>query len=544
MYTEITRDSEKLAQQMYQELLHERENHKGIPIPWILAKMKQIGLETHIHNYTLNYPFSGGKVFTGTNIYGILRAPRIGSKEGIVFSAPFRTKDSLEADITPSIPILLTFAESARRRNYWAKDFIFLITDNEQLGIQAWLEAYHLGGLQDNPGILNSGSLPARAGALQAALNLEIQGLDLDYINVKIEGLNGGLPNLDYFNLVQRITAKERIASGYKQNAKKLRSSSYVSVQENLKHILSMIFTQANCVPTGNHGLFHQYRIEALTLEGKKSKSSHQRAGVLSVLKSIEGISRSLNNLLEKFHQSFFFYILVHNDRFISIGDYMPCAILFVSVFFIKSFFMWHDLNRKVDTWNDEICEKKVKGLPLEVKYSASIIAFSCAIALGFLLNLACKNIEINRFITSYFGLTTETTEALIVTFFTLIGLFLPIIHRFDELELRVLQIGTNVFVGCILLTISLLNFSLGFILGVLITPIAIFNEVGQHKVLKYINTVYIIICHPVLIIYFFSVAIAQENFQDIAFMDFINKVFIAFANIVTYGVVDSLVRL
>jgi hypothetical protein len=30
-----------------------------------------------------------------------------------------------------------------RLQNYWAKDIIFLITQHEQLGMQAWLEAYH-----------------------------------------------------------------------------------------------------------------------------------------------------------------------------------------------------------------------------------------------------------------------------------------------------------------------------------------------------------------------------------------------------------------
>lgn len=505
--------------------------------------MKQIGLDTHIHNYTLNYPFGGGKVFTGTNVYGILRAPRIGSTEGIVFSAPFRPKDSLEPDISPSIPILLSFAESARRKNYWAKDFVFLITDNEQLGIQAWLEAYHLGGLQNDQGILNSGSLPARAGALQAALNLEIQGMELDYINVKVEGLNGGLPNLDYFNLVQRITAKERIASGYKQTPRKTKYTSYVTTTEdNLKHILSMIFTQANCVPTGNHGLFHQYRIEALTLEGIKSKNTHQRAGVLAVLKSIEGISRSLNNLLEKFHQSFFFYILVHNDRFISIGDYMPCAILFVAVFFIKSFLMWHDLNKKVDKWNDDIYDKKHQGEILEIQYTQSIVAFACAILIGFSLNFVCKSGDISDVAANQFGLTTENTVALLVLLFIFTGFLFPFFFKFDELELKVLQIGSQTFVGCVLLTVSLLNFSLGFLLGVVITPLAIFNEVGQHKVMRYFNSLYINLSHPALVIFYFAVAITEQNFDNLSFKDFIEKAFMAFSNIATYGVVDNLV--
>lgn len=38
----------------------------------------------------------------------------------------------------------------------------------------------------------------------------------------------------------------------------------------------------------------------------------------------LEGIFRSLNNLLERFHQSFFFYILPGTRNYISIGMYMP----------------------------------------------------------------------------------------------------------------------------------------------------------------------------------------------------------------------------
>jgi len=38
----------------------------------------------------------------------------------------------------------------------------------------------------------------------------------------------------------------------------------------------------------------------------------------------VEGITRSLNNLLERFHQSFFFYLLPSTDNYISIGMYMP----------------------------------------------------------------------------------------------------------------------------------------------------------------------------------------------------------------------------
>lgn len=42
-----------------------------------------------------------------------------------------------------SVALLLAAASFFRMQNYWAKDIIFLITQHEQLGMQAWLEAYH-----------------------------------------------------------------------------------------------------------------------------------------------------------------------------------------------------------------------------------------------------------------------------------------------------------------------------------------------------------------------------------------------------------------
>lgn len=56
-------DIPNIARNYYEELESEREVHaRDVPYAWILAKMRQIGLETHTHNFTLNYPLGGGKV--------------------------------------------------------------------------------------------------------------------------------------------------------------------------------------------------------------------------------------------------------------------------------------------------------------------------------------------------------------------------------------------------------------------------------------------------------------------------------------------------
>ena len=53
-----------------------------------------------------------------------------------------------------------------------------------------------------------------RSGPIQAALNLEIPEGNIKYFNVKMEGLNGQLPNLDLVNLVVRLCKKHNIDVG------------------------------------------------------------------------------------------------------------------------------------------------------------------------------------------------------------------------------------------------------------------------------------------------------------------------------------------
>ena len=60
-------------------------------------------------------------------------------------------------------------------KKYWAKDLIFLVTEHEQLGMKAWLQAYHESDSSNT--YLKTGDLTERAGAIQAAVNLELHDL-------------------------------------------------------------------------------------------------------------------------------------------------------------------------------------------------------------------------------------------------------------------------------------------------------------------------------------------------------------------------------
>ncbi|XP_055370810.1 glycosylphosphatidylinositol anchor attachment 1 protein [Condylostylus longicornis] len=554
VYSEIKQDSARYAQSLLEELSKERETHKaGIPYAWIMAKMKQIGLETHTHNFTVHYPFGGGKTFTGKNVYGILRAPRIGSTEGIIFSTPYRPPNSVHTEITASVPILLAFADFARRKNYWAKDIIFLVTDQEQLGIHAWLEAYFKGGLDGENGILNAGTLAARAGALQAAINLEIQDFDAQYLDVKIEGLNGQLPNLDLFNLVQRLAVRESLSSGYKQTKKKKKSIHQQTLTDNMKHLLSMIVAQSNGVPTGNHGLFHRFRVESLTLEAVKRESSNNHnkmLGAISLLKTIEGISRSLNNLLERFHQSFFFYILVANDRFISIGDFMPCLILMTGSLYIKAFLIWMSIEREPSIEDDEKQkneneddEKKTMWQYGDLNLPFDYIAKVAGVATFF--GTLAFYIPQSKEISDYFatnGLSTQITVAILITSISILGFFVPVFVNFTKNSFELLHVASLLYLGSALTVIGLLNFSLGFLLSIAAVPMAIYISFEHKKIKRSISIIYTFLLHPLLITYGVVFVLTLFSFKELNLTDILIRAATATADALTYSIVDWMI--
>ena len=118
--------------------------------------------------------------FHGRNVYGILRAPRAASTEALVLSAPYRPPTAEGERTTGGIALMLALAKAFRseyssssyaenfitllcsecsrrayltpgplfacpfsEHTYWAKDIIFLVTEHEEVGMQAWLNAYH-----------------------------------------------------------------------------------------------------------------------------------------------------------------------------------------------------------------------------------------------------------------------------------------------------------------------------------------------------------------------------------------------------------------
>jgi len=180
---------------------------------------------------------------------------------------------------------------------------------------------------------IDSENLKKRGGSIQAALNLELKDLVSDRIEIKIEGSNGKLPNLDLFNAIIRICKSVNFkCSLYDEQAPSWGTHPYkpdpVAHLDGLYNTVAMVLRQATGMPTSSHGFFIEQRIEALTITGRSSSTQtnlkNLRQNTLKLTRIIESTLRSVNNLLERFHQSFFFYLLASSNHYISIGMYMP----------------------------------------------------------------------------------------------------------------------------------------------------------------------------------------------------------------------------
>ncbi|OBS67172.1 hypothetical protein A6R68_04264 [Neotoma lepida] len=298
-----------------------RRKSGALPVAWLERSMRSVGLEVYAQSFSRKLPFPDETheryMVSGTNVYGILRAPRAASTESLVLTVPCGP-DSTNSQ---AVGLLLALAAHFRGQIYWAKDIIFLVTEHDLLGTEAWLEAYHdinVTGIQSSP-------LQGRAGAIQAAVALELSSDVVTSLDVTVEGLNGQLPNLDLLNLFQTFCQKGGLLCTLQG---KLQPQDWTSLEgplQGLQTLLLMVLRQASGRPHGPHGLFLRYRVEALTLRGINSFRQY-KYDLMAVGKALEGMFRKLNHLLERLHQSFFFYLLPALSRFVSIGLYMPAA--------------------------------------------------------------------------------------------------------------------------------------------------------------------------------------------------------------------------
>jgi len=314
-------------------------------ISFIANELDNFGLE--VHQQAFSYNTVENQQLNGTNIYSIIRGERSTSSESIALCAPL--KKDLKGNTLPSIALALSLAKYFSGKSYWAKDVIILFVDRAEFGVSAWLDSYYdirlrtdMKRVSANKETIYYDSLPERSGPMQAAIVVESMSSQFSRINIKLQGAYGQLPNLDLFNLVVEMSARESITPYFHDKSLPYGIDSDLELyKHNFETSLSFIKNQASMMADGLHGHFLRYSIQSLTIEAPKYEKSDGNvflASLLNLGRLVEGVFRSLNNLTERFNRSYYFYILISLRRFTSIGYYMIGFALIVSPLLLKAY--------------------------------------------------------------------------------------------------------------------------------------------------------------------------------------------------------------
>lgn len=317
----------------------------------------------------------------GVNIIGIARAPRSDGKEAIVLVTPYNSTD-ISLGEAMSLGIAYSVFSLFTQVSWLAKDIIWVAADSrhgEYDSIVSWLRDYHspsFGGFEKLNAKACRESLVTgsevsdsflRGGTMAAALVIKVadksEVFDKDALSIYAEASNGQMPNLDLINVVNYLAVH---GQGFNVKVEKLPSlldskwlkvlgkaiESLGKIARNLNPqwkfgipvadyvegtatLASSLYNQALGVPTGPHGAFRDYQVDAVTLDILPRISSYNKARrnefLLHGARLVEGVTRSVNNLLEKFHQSFFLYLLTSPNKFVSVGVYMIAFLLLIA---------------------------------------------------------------------------------------------------------------------------------------------------------------------------------------------------------------------
>lgn len=283
-----------------------------------------IGYKVGRQNYTYH---SAGNTYAGENVYAILQAPRGDATEAIVLVAAWK---NVKGEFNRNgVAIALTLARYFKRWSLWSKDIILVIPPDSRAAIQAWVDAYH-----DSHDSSTIAALPIKSGLLQGAIAIDYphEGR-FEGVHIVYDGVNGQLPNLDLINSVNNIANGQMGMHSFIQE-KFSHSDKY---NDRLRTMLRGMMNQGLGHAVGPHSSFIPYHVDAITLQ-PIGNGWHDEMGLGRL---VEGAFRSLNNLLEHLHQSFFFYLLIQKDRFVSIGTYLPSAMLIAVNFTIMAILMW-----------------------------------------------------------------------------------------------------------------------------------------------------------------------------------------------------------
>lgn len=389
---------------------------------------------------------------TKSTLYAIYHVPKGDDTEAMVLTAPWYSQNN-KRNIN-GMAITMGLSQYLHRLSIWSKNIILVFPDNAHEDLRQWVDAYHT-------------SLDHTGGSLESAVIVDYPSTSdyLSHIQIDYEGVNGQLPNLDLVNTAILVAKHESFKVSINNTPyHQLSSNDFFS---RFKSLLSNIFNLAfaGSIQWLPQQSFSGWNVQSITLTGIEGEGPD-----ITVLgRVIESTFRSVNNLLEKFHQSFFFYLMMDPNHFVSIANYLPAGCLLALGFVISS----------VNSFIGGIFIKRVQGDCITLNDSkASIKVNPLAWSFGISVGLIFSTIGYGTYLMTnhslldsqetWFNLTYNNfiLPLLLVNLMPLLSIAVPFKFANRNNFIRGLSTILLFYYGYMLIAMLVLNFALPFVIS------------------------------------------------------------------------------
>lgn len=398
--------------------------------PTLESWLQEVGLKIHYHKDAQTHQ---------ETMYGVMHASRGDNTESLALVVPYFTSDGM-ANIG-AMSIAAALARYFSRMTIWQKNIIFVFPHDGHTVLRNWVEAYHTN-LDDTPG------------SIEAAIVLEyaLPNDNFDYMELNYEGLNGQLPNLDVLNTITTVARNENIKVSIQGTpVEELDTNNYYTrLRTLLRGILSLTVTGISSSGSGCES-FSGWQIQAVTIRAVGTGGPD----ITQIGRLVDSTFRAVNNLLEKFHQSFFFYLMLTPLNFVSIGTYLPSAVLLAASFAISSIY----------TLAIGVSLKEYVGNIGLVFTSFSGVEFICSVV----------GVSLTQFVI-YFADQVSILTAVLLAASTVFS-FMPLASRKSQGKLSqtmsyLLLAFALYFISMLIVSLLIVHFSLALCLGICALPL------------------------------------------------------------------------
>lgn len=409
----------------------------------------------------------------GDSLYGILHAERGDGTEAILLAVPWHNAEG-EFNVGGA-SLGISLSKFFSRWPVWSKNIILVFSENPDVALRSWVQAYHT-------------SLDLTGGSIEAAIVLDYPGSNdyFDHVEISYGGLNGELPNLDLVNIAVSITEHEGVqVSLHGIEPGFINDESYWS---RLKILVRGIFNNAFAGLESLHGneAFSGWRIQSVTLKAHGKEGGNN--DITTFGRIPEAMFRSINNLLEKFHQSYFFYMLVAPRYFVSISSYLPATVVLSASFALASL--------------NSLLNNQYNTLSFFSHYNLMAVLF-------WLISMLLS------FIFSQLFLYVPSMSLLVI--FILAMVMIPLAAGrlwtiTEPLSYR-LQMYAFFYMSLVITSLMMVNFALAFVIGILAFPMTV---VGTQRNLTLKKCVLLVISNP--LVSFFLIKPHPQLLQKLIF--------------------------